>query len=139
MIVVPARRAAFQFTTSQGGRLDIIQCIYVYPLLSIHDLTRRPTERGIYLFSGIVFFQFTTSQGGRLIPVFQKLFNRIFQFTTSQGGRLSFSGIYLHSILLSIHDLTRRSTITKHSTRTERRLSIHDLTRRSTMMIRQRI
>ena len=57
----------------------------------------------------------------------------IFQFTTSQGGRPLSGCIVQAQDLLSIHDLTRRST-----GRSEGRpfcvyLSIHDLTRRSTV------
>ena len=82
--------------------------------LSIHDLTRRSTSLKTEPCNLQIFFQFTTSQGGR--PSFQIATGQptIFQFTTSQGGRhvtLFNSSIYT---TLSIHDLTRRSTIQRH-------------------------
>ena len=124
----------FQFTTSQGGRR-------VYnPMYPVSDP-----------------FQFTTSQGGRpmLLPHFLR--NNSFQFTTSQGGRpfhfclpyelspgipclrlagstFSFLPPLLRNIL-SIHDLTRRSTEDGSIGTEQYYLSIHDLTRRSTLYI----
>ena len=77
----------FQFTTSQGGR----------PSPCISNLL-------------VFVFQFTTSQGGRHPALCDGLAVGVFQFTTSQGGRHcpAHSGCY--TIILSIHDLTRRST-----------------------------
>ena len=84
---LPFVTSTFQFTTSQGGRLendDITSCVY---LLSIHDLTRRSTR---YRFCQIYLhiFQFTTSQGGRRLLLSHRCHSMSFQFTTSQGGRL---------------------------------------------------
>ena len=122
---------AFQFTTSQGGR-------------------QHPQPICLLLQN----FQFTTSQGGRQSQVRRGLSLKSFQFTTSQGGRLAsqtditmtlrtFNSrphkevdkvlYHLHEIIsLSIHDLTRRSTIYVMLSSKRANLSIHDLTRRST-------
>ena len=123
----------FQFTTSQGGRLS----------------------SALIHISGDI-FQFTTSQGGRqcfspdcmtsclsfnsrpLKEVDQQGFTSCsiplnFQFTTSQGGRLDDHDTYIDDFDLSIHDLSRRSTIDLKSKKIERSLSIHDLSRRSTL------
>ena len=120
-------------------------------------------------------FQFTTSQGGRHLAEQLDGIGQIFQFTTSQGGRRSqdwgtsghwpfnsrphkevdrFAKPAHDPVHLSIHDLTRRSTVSSvsscgfslfqfttsqggrrqdgddHAGRSN--LSIHDLTRRST-------
>ncbi len=57
----------------------------------------------------------------------------VFQFTTSQGGRhFGHVGVFDHPVL-SIHDLTRRSTILTFLRYIDMILSIHDLTRRSTL------
>ena len=58
----------------------------------------------------------------------------LFQFTTSQGGRPSDTGAR-EALMLSIHDLTRRSTKKFFGTFFLRALSIHDLTRRSTATV----
>ena len=55
-------------------------------------------------------FQFTTSQGGRRLNDVICHGNNIFQFTTSQGGRRDHPDGRKEPDL-SIHDLTRRSTI----------------------------
>ena len=57
---------------------------------------------------------------------------RSFQFTTSRGGRRLFQEVRRHILSLSIHDLTRRSTVINRLLKIYSRLSIHDLTRRST-------
>ncbi len=56
-----------------------------------------------------------------------------FQFTTSQGGRHLRNLYPVQMYLLSIHDLTRRSTDNPAILRPRAKLSIHDLTRRSTL------
>ena len=59
----------------------------------------------------------------------------IFQFTTSQGGRRN-TDIYSQAAMdLSIHDLTRRSTVPAEMGVATDTLSIHDLTRRSTFLV----
>ena len=77
----------FQFTTSQGGRLAELFGNATTYVLSIHDLTRRSTEKTGYSWNRVVF-----------------------QFTTSQGGRLFCHCRFRYFFNLSIHDLTRRST-----------------------------
>ena len=57
-----------------------------------------------------------------------------FQFTTSHGGRLQDLNLFQAPESLSIHDLTRRSTITIFPRYDLCNLSIHDLTRRSTII-----
>ena len=99
----------FQFTTSQGGRLY--------------------TNRLSFCASP---FQFTTSQGGRRISSATVFMAPFFQFTTSQGGRPYFFEILHQILVLSIHDLTRRSTEDGTAIHVQYILSIHDLTRRST-------
>ena len=104
----------FQFTTSQGGRPQCKEIIY-----------------------GRGFFQFTTSQGGRQTLWMTHTADLLFQFTTSQGGRqylglsrtesssfnsrphkevddIAFQHLFKVKIL-SIHDLTRRSTFRDNS------------------------
>ena len=81
-----ARSVLFQFTTSQGGRLDSDRRALESNRLSIHDLTRRST-RALDIFCTQCTFQFTTSQGGRHRSDSSSRSSTIFQFTTSQGGR----------------------------------------------------
>ncbi len=63
------------------------------------------------IFSKKEIFQSTTSQGGR--PGFgsDDAGSSAFQFTTSQGGRQSSGAMSFWTSNLSIHDLTRRSTL----------------------------
>ena len=142
----------FQFTTSQGGRPSLNK-LYCFGFLFQFTTSQggRLTPFIDFLFR--VGFQFTTSQGGRHNLFKEAMKAYTFQFTTSQGGRhiQVFSSYYGEnfnsrphkevdqshylpscSIRISIHDLTRRSTMTIPDTDTARRISIHDLTRRST-------
>ena len=80
---------AFQFTTSQGGRLipSILSCV----LLTFQFTTSqggRPHLQRSHPIQTI--FQFTTSQGGRLGKVDKETKEAFFQFTTSQGGRQTY-------------------------------------------------
>ena len=98
----------FQFTTSQGGRQLRVSYTLLYPS-----------------------FQFTTSQGGRLKKLFRLAPFHTFQFTTSQGGRLRKS----HRILCEVYFNSRphKEVDNRRNTQTYRSIiSIHDLTRRST-------
>ena len=144
----------FQLTTSQGGRHLASEARTTDISLSTHDLTRRstlimPTALQVHLSfnsrphkevdgNGMVthlleeVFQLTTSQGGRHFAVTEDSRVYSFQLTTSQGGRL-YGLIYLYnSVILSTHDLTRRSTCYRRFPDTVYCLSTHDLTRRST-------
>ena len=144
--------------------------------LSIHDLTRRSTIG--FLLSGVIPMSFNSRPHKEVDDLLYPLFSFVvfFQFTTSQGGRqhlsssqrlfLSFNSrphkevdpgrtiSFVHSLALSIHDLTRRSTVRffgylvavlPFNSRPHKEvdipepvaggrsgLSIHDLTRRST-------
>ena len=124
-------------------------------ILSIHDLTRRSTCDRQYQ-RKIVIFQFTTSHGGRRDLLNGGINAGVFQFTTSHGGRRRVGYCFSRVSALSIHDLTRRSTLktdqsnqyrssfnSRPHTEVDKRvedwkgvdgLSIHDLTRRSTEM-----
>ena len=84
----PFQIMTFQFTTSQGGRQEMIVNSSRELDLSIHDLTRRST----------------------LLPASAWIVVSFFQFTTSQGGRPSVNDGVMEVTILSIHDLTRRST-----------------------------
>ena len=129
---IPVYISIFQFTTSHGGRHTSCKLLSVTSGLSIHDLTRRSTpltsqkaysnclsihdltRRSTALSRCCLFrspFQFTTSHGGRLIRKIIKTILTLFQFTTSHGGRPEFDlyGVFVFG--LSIHDLTRRSTL----------------------------
>ena len=100
-------------------------------------------------------FQFTTSRGGRQSqyrkacrdypfnsrPHEEVDFNnieavgtKVFQFTTSRGGRHRLIPFVCQFLILSIHDLTRRSTGNCGASSATGYLSIHDLTRRSTFL-----
>ena len=80
--------SVFQFTTSHGGRQER------------RDRMKRSTD-----------FQFTTSHGGRRNCASKQPNTKTFQFTTSHGGRRDTIAHNLMNIYLSIHDLTRRSTL----------------------------
>ena len=123
----------FQFTTSQGGR----QCHQDY----------RQNRR---------IFQFTTSQGGRRRRMQKKRYrmpfnsrphkevdpspNRSWSNPTSFNSRphkevdLPHCNALPGRDVLSIHDLTRRSTFIPLEISYPQNLSIHDLTRRSTIL-----
>ena len=125
------RPTAFQLTTSQGGRRN----------------------RRIHTCETIA-FQLTTSQGGRHRNSRKKCCFLCFQLTTSQGGRHGYGcipvqpgtfnsrphkevdqSILIHQFIymvLSTHDLTRRSTQKHKQIYSIYGLSTHDLTRRST-------
>ena len=121
----------FQFTTSQGGRLrrryktmnrwpfnsrphkevdPIPDGRYNQSDLSIHDLTRRSTRGG--------------HKDGE--------YRITFQFTTSQGGRPGILSSSIHQRTFNSRPHKEVDLVLRPRT-TYRRLSIHDLTRRSTM------
>ena len=99
----------FQFTTSQGGRHCHGNPGCIRYCLSIHDLTRRST-RSVMLTQYLDFLSIhdLTRRSTPSWIIFWSSF--IFQFTTSQGGRPLQYCQLCHSGILSIHDLTRRST-----------------------------
>ena len=103
-------RLFFQFTTSQGGRPMMRQHIWIWHILSIHDLTRRSTLSGSH------------KSGSGSLSI-----HDLTRRSTCSGNFL-FCGFFL-----SIHDLTRRSTIFPSEGLYSALLSIHDLTRRSTI------
>ena len=147
--------SAFQFTTSQGGRLQpshnrrLGQSFNSRPHKEVDD------NPG-FINSFTIAFQFTTSQGGRRAVLPTRVLGDHFQFTTSQGGRQAGCIHPLLPACLSIHDLTRRSTVLRRNGKRMARsfnsrphkevdakdgrrrksgvLSIHDLTRRSTLI-----
>ena len=79
----------------------------------------------------MILFQFTTSQGGRQRYIDYVTGNSHFNSRphkeVDQGG-----GIMKDRIVISIHDLTRRSTAFTSGNPAIDVISIHDLTRRST-------
>ena len=123
----------FQFTTSQGGRHRNF-CDALHTLnLSIHDLTRRSTYYETEPGSDRIIFQFTTSQGGRRKYTDMYLnycpFNSrphkevdariqiiIYQaepFNSRPHKEVDIAAVKvaIKRTILSIHDLTRRSTL----------------------------
>ena len=102
----------FQFTTSQGGRP------IRWPEMNWkkHFNSRPHKEvdsRKANEWFGKETFQFTTSQGGRLGISSISSITISFQFTTSQGGRPGGRGADDCWHVISIHDLTRRSTLSE--------------------------
>ena len=128
---VDVQQNLFQFTTSQGGRLLLcLQCCIV-PILSIHDLTRRSTRLTPEDQSEAR--PFNSRPHKEVDPhfpprntAFNSFNSRPHKEVDGENGQTS----YLH--ILSIHDLTRRSTPTFLRQTPHLILSIHDLTRRST-------
>ena len=100
--------------------------------LSIHDLTKRSTLPTLYAKETRASFQFTTSRRGRPPVSTAAVTGVSFQFTTSRRGRRLSRPSSAVSQYLSIHDLTKRSTIWIWCRNICRCLSIHDLTKRST-------
>ena len=121
----------FQFTTSQGGRLEPGLVITYMVALSIHDLTRRSTsgtdaEIHIYELSIHDLTRRSTNRSTDAITL-----SMPFNSRPHKEVDLCFCDV-LALLGLSIHDLTRRSTSDYNYTDTSQKLSIHDLTRRST-------
>ena len=132
-IVHNPNRLDFQFTTSQGGRRSQYATISSLIILSIHDLSRRSTISTLYVrFMMISFNSRPLKEVDRIAMMgveARRTFNSrplkevdndekgnrgteyLFQFTTSQGGRRYLQSRYPASRKLSIHDLSRRSTI----------------------------
>ena len=101
----------FQFTTSQGGRLHISCNLRISWNLSIHDLTRRSTRSADRLRLSCRPFNSRPHKEVDKSQLFSAKVRLAFQFTTSQGGR-RFDMYNAHfNQNLSIHDLTRRSTL----------------------------
>ena len=122
----------FQFTTSQGGRrqqanrltgrssfnsrphkeVDFLSLALIPTHYTFNSRPHKEVD-AITIASDLVevHFQFTTSQGGRRILKSDENIYESFQFTTSQGGRPYLKLFFVYSIILSIHDLTRRSTL----------------------------
>ena len=103
-------RILFQLTTSHGGRLYVCIISFIISYLSTHDLTRRSTLRLHHQRTAEAFFQLTTSHGGRRKWAGFSDDEVVFQLTTSHGGRLAGLSTYVNQLILSTHDLTRRST-----------------------------
>ena len=105
------RLSDFQFTTSQGGRPGKPRVRYRNTGLSIHDLTRRSTieenDRSVVCSS------FNSRPHKEVDDIASSYPFQImtFQFTTSQGGRQEMIVNSSRELDLSIHDLTRRSTL----------------------------
>ena len=79
--------------------------------LSIHDLTRRST---LYLGCTMIALTSFNSRPHKEVDVLTIISmqrTKTFQFTTSQGGRRVLAGNAEGGVILSIHDLTRRSTL----------------------------
>ena len=100
----------FQFTTSQGGRLNRRGKHRHVHRLSIHDLTRRST----YTYDDL-----TADINLSIHDLTRRSTFTEYMRTQAKDE-------------LSIHDLTRRSTYTYDDLTADINLSIHDLTRRST-------
>ena len=100
--------------------------------LSIHDLTRRSTFPLTVRYDSVFPFNSRPHKEVDGEPEGDGESERIFQFTTSQGGRPTQRASSRTSRSLSIHDLTRRSTLRIPYNPPFCNLSIHDLTRRST-------
>ena len=101
-------------------------------LLSIHDLSRRSTIPLISVPHNHPIFQFTTSQGGRPFLSYQYPTN-IQSFNSRPLKEVDiFNLVFLTIYCLSIHDLSRRSTLAVDYMVCVSILSIHDLSRRST-------
>ena len=120
----------FQLTTSQGGRLNLLS--FRFRVEHFNSRPHKEVDMVVDPVSGyMVPFQLTTSQGGRRYTRTKEIYKNTFQLTTSQGGRhlsapLRESCIYFNSrpheeidhvianrdkvIVISTHDLTRRST-----------------------------
>ena len=122
----------FQFTTSQGGRQEFISFLEKIVGLSIHDLTRRSTK-GLRKTGRIEIFQFTTSQGGRqrqgelqtgsssfnsrphkevdIVPFHSVSASPSFNSRPHKEVDVQAEADWFLNNILSIHDLTRRSTL----------------------------
>ena len=102
----------FQFTTSQGGRPFSMSTLFFASIFQF--TTSQGGRRAMWSITNpTMSFQFTTSQGGRRVSGSISWLQYLnFQFTTSQGGRLCDHISDRYAFLLSIHDLTRRSTRT---------------------------
>ena len=143
----------FQFTTSQGGRRREDELFIPAHDLSIHDLTRRSTIDGKPAYTLKRSFNSRPHKevdfGKRKVCAEGRSFNSrphkevdsfpiyAFSFRLSFNSRPHKEVDDLGDFLrlgrgLSIHDLTRRSTVSYIKTDSYVSLSIHDLTRRST-------
>ena len=123
----------FQFTTSQGGRhrtcsKGVLQrpfnsrphkevddtkqlCSENICDLSIHDLTRRSTTNTHRNRKVVCPFNSRPHKEVDFVATPRFDIVSVFQFTTSQGGRRHLRAKKLTEETLSIHDLTRRSTL----------------------------
>ena len=100
----------FQFTTSQGGRQILAILTERLPKLSIHDLTRRSTADCIFC------ARQSNTFNSRPHKEVDRSDNTVVSFTTSFNSRPHKEvdreiGCETAHMFLSIHDLTRRSTV----------------------------
>ena len=101
-------------------------------LLSIHDLTRRSTSSGrtVILPESLSIHDLTRRS---TLPVLKFSLAEAFQFTTSQGGRPSYQDRLSHSQSFNSRP-HKEVDVCAGTPPAEGYLSIHDLTRRSTVI-----
>ena len=102
---------AFQLTTSQGGRPEII---LKEDKMMLFQLTTSQGGRriaGYMLDASKLYFNSRPHKEVDLVILAIPLWSWIFQLTTSQGGRLNSHFRYPLFFIISTHDLTRRSTL----------------------------
>ena len=127
----------FQFTTSRGGRLIGSLEKKFGGKLSIHDLTRRSTDKPLLVPPRIQLSIHDLTRRSTIVPFhsvpaapsFNSRPHEEVDNNTDEHGN--------HEVHLSIHDLTRRSTYPRKKEKANAYLSIHDLTRRSTLFFSQ--
>ena len=144
----------FQLTTSQGGRRHCIVLLLSLNHISTHDLARRSTPSASISPFRSHFNSRPRKEVDEITPC-NHVVAFSFQLTTSQGGRRSIVRNSIASIVISTHDLARRSTCNPLNSRTSQfyfnsrprkevdtvrgcsvsirsNISTHDLARRST-------
>ena len=85
---IHGRALNFQFTTSRGGRRYMYFINHLFPVLSIHDLTRRSTHHPYLEFYQPYPFNSRPHEEVDTVRLTFGYGPRFFQFTTSRGGRL---------------------------------------------------
>ena len=114
-------------------RRSTLLALHLYNLyLAFNSRPHKEVDWTWCLAEGALIFQFTTSQGGRPVSSDQNGLESVFQFTTSQGGRLIADFARLTTVPFNSRPHTEVDKKAVRAIKPIDVLSIHDLTRRST-------
>ena len=130
---ISANTGTFQLTTSRRGRRS---ALYQHPVLFCY-FNSRPHEEVDSTFKKHWYlqgtFQLTTSRRGRPFKIARRKARSYFNSRPHEDVDVLHDQT-INTLLISTHDLTKRSTGMDYTARFKHNISTHDLTKRSTII-----